>query len=147
MTSPTTARRRPPGRYDAPGRVGGRITAVVLGVLFAGLLAAIAFALFSRFGVDRGVARVIDFQVLSDSVVRIDVEVVKPRGSPVWCLLRSRGEDGAEVGREVVMLAPPGDPGRVVRREHELATTARAVTGEAAGCRLDEPVTSTSPAP
>jgi hypothetical protein len=147
VTSPTTARRRPPGRYDEPGRLGGRVTAVVLGLLFAGALAAIAFALFSRFGVDRGVARVIDFQVVSDSAVVIDVEVVKPAGSPVWCLLRSRGEDGAEVGREVVMLAGPGDPERVVRREHELATTARAVTGETAGCRLEEPVTSVTPAP
>ena len=146
MTSPTTARRRPPGRYDEPGRRGGRVAAVVLGVLFLGLLAAIAYAFFTRFGVDRAVARVIDFQVQSDSVVRIDVEVVKPEGSAAYCLLRSRGQDGAEVGREAVQLAPPGDPSRVVRVEHDLVTSARAVTGESVGCSL-APIPSTPPAP
>ena len=144
--SPRTAgiprgnRRRPPGRYDEPGQGGGRLTAVVMAVLVLALVAAVANTLWSRFGGERATAQVVDFQVLSDSVVRIDVQVTKPDGAAAYCLLRARGADGAEVGREIVALATPGTSGRTVRREHELATRERAVTGEAVACSL-EPVT------
>lgn len=143
MTTPTTSRRRPTGRYDEPSRLGARIVAVVLSVLFIGLLAAIVAALYPRLTGQSVQARVIDFQVRSDRVVTIDVEVVKEEGGAAYCLLRARGADGAEVGREVVVVAEPGTPGRTVRLEHDLATTARAVTGEEAGC-LPTPIPSSS---
>ena len=146
MTSPTAARRRPPGRYDEPSRLGGRVTAVVLGLLFLAVLVAAAFTLWVRFGVERAEPSVIDFQVLSDDVVRIDVQVRKPEGEAAYCLLRARGADGAEVGREVVEVAAPGDPASVVRLEHDLATRDRAVTGEAVVCSLQPvPVPTRSP--
>ena len=145
MTAPA-ARRRPPGRYDAPSRVGGRITAVVLGVLFVGLLLAIAAALYQRIAAVDVRARVIDFQVRSDTTVRIDVEVLKPRGERAYCVLRARGPSGAEVGREVVAIDPVGTDERVVRVEHDLATTSRATTGEAGRCAAQPPRTS-PPAP
>ena len=74
--------------------------------------------------------------MLSDRVVRIDVQVTKPEGAAAYCLLRARGADGAEVGREIVPLADPGTAGTSVRREHDLATRERAVTGEAVACSL-----------
>jgi hypothetical protein len=129
-------RRRPPGRYDEPGRLGARLTAVVLAALVIALVVSGVTTLWSRFGGDRATAQVVDFQVLSDSVVRIDVLVTKPEGAAAHCLLRARGADGAEVGREIVTLAAPGTRGRTVRREHELATEERAVTGEAVACSL-----------
>jgi hypothetical protein len=83
--------------------------------------------------------RVIDFAVLSESRVRIDLEVAKDAGTPAYCVLRARGADGAEVGREVVTVDADGSDGRVVRRDYEIATRERAVTGESAGCD-DEPI-------
>ena len=146
MTSPSTARRLPEGRYDGPSRLLGRVFAVVLGVLFAGLLVAIGFLLFDRLTEERVQARVIDFQVLSDDVVRIDLEVLKPEGATAYCIVRSRGLDGAEVGRAIVVVDDEGTADRTVRVEHDLRTTARANTGEEAGCSV-APIPSRSPAP
>lgn len=146
MTSPTAARRRPAGRYDPPSRLAARALAVVLGALFLGLLAAILFALFTRYTGDQVRARVIDFQVLSDNRVRIDLEVAKRAGSPAYCIVRSRGADGAEVGREVVEVDPRGDERQVLRVEHVLATRDRAVTGEAGRCS-SMPIPTTRPSP
>ena len=146
MTSPTAARRRPEGRYDPPSKLPARILAVVLGALFLGLLAAVLFSLFDRYNGDQVRARVIDFQVLSDDRVRIDLEVAKRAGSPAYCIVRSRGADGAEVGREVVEVDPRGDDRRVLRVEHVLTTSARAVTGEVGRCSA-VPIPTTRPAP
>ena len=146
MTSPNAARRLPEGRYDVPSRLVGRLFAVVLGVLFVALVAAIVLVLFQRYGGDRVQARVIDFQVLSDEAVRIDLEVFKPAGSTAYCLVRSRGADGSEVGRAVVVVDDVGSADRTVRVEHELATTARANTGEAGRCSAS-PIPAPTPVP
>ena len=139
MTSPTAPRRRPDGRYDPPSQLVGRTFAVVLSVLFIGLLGSIAYFLYLKYGSDRVTARVIDFQVLSDTSVRIDVEVLKREGGQAYCLVRSRGSSGAEVGRDVVVVDAVGTPERVVRVEHELTTSERAVTGEVGRC-TDVPI-------
>jgi hypothetical protein len=146
VTSPTSSRRRPEGRYDAPSRLAARALAVLLGGLFLALIAAIVLALLPRVTGDQVRARVIDFQVLSDSRVRIDLEVAKPEGSTAYCIVRSRGADGAEVGREVVEVDPRGSARRVVRREHDLTTSARAVTGEAGRCSA-QPIPERIPTP
>ena len=140
------ARRRPPGRYDEPGRLGGRLTAVVLATLVVALVGTVVSTLWSRFGSERATVQVIDFQVLSERAVRIDVQVTKPEGAAAYCLLRARGADGAEVGREIVQVAEPGTAGRSVRSEHELATRDEAVTGEAVACSLT-PVPTPAPTP
>ena len=145
---PRGNRRRPPGRYDDPAQGAGRLTAVVLAVLVVALVGTAVSTLWTRFGGERATAQVVDFQVLSDRAVRIDVQVTKPDGAAAYCLLRARGADGAEVGREIVTLAAPGTAGTAVRREHELATRERAVTGEAGACSLEPvPGPGRSPAP
>ena len=133
MTAPAAPRRRPPGRYDDPPRLAQKGLAVVLGVLFLGLLASIAYALYVR--LDAPVrARVVGYTVESDRLVRIDLEVVKDEGAQAYCVVRARGASGAEVGRRVVAVDPTGDGGRVVRRTYDLPTTERAVTGEEGAC-------------
>ena len=146
MTSPTAARRRPAGRYDPPSKLVARVFAVLLTVLFLGLLAAVGEYLYDRYTTARVQARVVGFAVLSDRAVRIDVEVLKPEGSPAYCILRSRGRDGAEVGREVVVVDAQGTEDRVVRLQHELTTSGRAVTGEAGRCSA-APIPTRAPAP
>lgn len=146
MTSPTAARRRPEGRYDGPSRLVGRAFAVVLSVLFIGLLLSIGYFLFTRYSGDRVQARSVGYKVLSDSAVRIDLQVFKPAGSAAYCIVRSRGADGAEVGREVVVVDAQGTREKVVRTQHVLTTTARAVTGEAGRCSAS-PIPPRAPAP
>ena len=135
MTAPNAARRRPDGRYDQPSLVGQRVLAVLLGVLFVGLLVAVVLALYNRFvGAEDVRGRVISFDVQSDRLVVLDVEVSKPAGGKAYCVLRARNEAGAEIGRDVAVLDAVGTPSTVVRNRFPLATTARSVTGELAQC-------------
>lgn len=131
-------RRRPPGRYDEPSRVVQRSMAVLLSVLFLGLLAAIGFSLFTRYATGQVSVQERGFAVLSDQAVRVDVTVSPPDGRTAWCLVRARGGDGAEVGAVYVPVTPE-DGEDAVRLSHRLATTARAVTGEVPRCTLTRP--------
>ena len=141
MTVPHADRRRPDGRYDQPSLVGQRVLAVMLAVLFVALLLAVFAALYGRFvGGEDVRGRVISFDVQSDGLVVLDVEVSKAAGGKAYCVLRARGENGAEIGRDVAVLDAVGTQAPVVRGTFPLATTARAVTGELAQC-TDRPIT------
>lgn len=144
MTSPAT-RRRPPGRYDAPSRTAPRALAILLSVLFLGFLAAIAWYLFQRYGVERVPVQVRGFSVVSDSEVRVDFEVTPPPGEQVYCVVRARDATGAETGQEVVPVRSADNPDQPVVVRHELATAARAVTGEVPGCSLSPPPAPSAP--
>ncbi len=137
MPVPTAPRRRPAGRYDEPSRTSQRVLAVLLGVLFLGLVAAVFFALYARFGQEQVRGRVVSYDVRSDNQVVIEIEVRKNAGSTAYCVIRSRSRAGAEVGRDVAVVDTVGTADRTVRASFPLATTARAVTGELAGCTTD----------
>jgi hypothetical protein len=98
-------------------------------VVVAGL--GIAGKLYSMFGEDGVEARVLRYDVTSDSAIRVELEVSGKRETPLKCVVRSRAEDGSEVGRTEVTV-PAGTS--VVTRIVTLTTTKRAVTGEAKGC-------------
>ncbi len=147
MTQPApAARRRPPGRYDEPSLVGQRVLAVVLAVLFVGLLLAIGSALYNRLTGEQVRGQVISFDVTSDTRVVLDVEVSKTKGGTAYCVIRARGRDGREVGRDVAVLDATGTPRRTARGTFTLSTSARAVTGELGGCRT-KPLTQRDIAP
>jgi hypothetical protein len=130
-------RRRPPGRYDEPSRTTARALAVVLVVLFAGLVATITWTLFQRYGTPSTDVQVRGYSVLSDRAVRVDVDVAPPRGRTVFCLLRARDRHGVEVGR--VFVPVTGGTGGSVRLRQVVPTTGRAVTGEAPQCTVAAP--------
>ena len=145
MTAPTS-RRRPAGRYDEPSKVAQRVLAVILTVLFLALMAAIGYALLSRLGGDQVRGQVRGYDVRSDTEVVIDLQVSKAAGKPAYCVVRARGRDGAEVGRDVAVVDAEGIPGRTVRGSFPLATTARAVSGEVGACTT-KPLTREDVAP
>jgi hypothetical protein len=139
VTSPASARRRPPGRYDEPSRAPARALAVVLSVLFLALLAAIGLLLYGRYGAAQLALQERGFAVLSDDAVRVDFAASPPEGERVWCLVRARRADGAEVGARFVPVERAEGARGPVELSYTLPTTDRAVTGEVPRCTEGEP--------
>ena len=146
MTVPSAARRRPPGRYDPPPVLGQRVLAVLLAVLALAVVAAVGSYVWDRFGGEQVRGQVRTFEVRSDREVVLELEVAKSSGARAYCVIRARGADGLEVGRDVAVLDAEGTPDQVARGTFALATRARAVTGELAGC-TPEPISADDPAP
>ena len=139
VTAPTSARRRPPGRYDEPSKLAARALAVVLSVLFVGLLVAIGLLLLDRYGTARIALQERGFEVLSDDAVRVDFTATPPAGETVHCLVRARRADGREVGARFIPVRSPSGRSDPVEVSHTLDTTDRAVTGEVPRCTTGEP--------
>ena len=129
MTAPVF----PPDRYgrrrSARAYPRWLVPALVAAVLLGGL--AIAGTLYSMYGDDHVEGRVLRSSVVSDREVRSEFEVSGLRKAPTKCAVRSRAADGSEVGRAEITV-PEGDS--VITRTVTLATTKRAISGEAAGC-------------
>ena len=146
MTVPSAARRRPPGRYDPPPLLGQRLLAVLLTVLVLAVVAAVGAYVWERFGGEQVRGQVRTFEVRSDREVVLELEVSKTAGSRAYCVIRSRGADGLEVGRDVAVLDAEGTDSRVARGTYVLETSARANTAELAGC-TSEPISRDDPSP
>ncbi|GGT83627.1 MULTISPECIES: DUF4307 domain-containing protein [Streptomyces] len=122
----------PDGRYgrSADERADRKLKIVgaALGVLFLGLMGWFGW----YYVVDNKIsAEMIKFDVVSDSEVQVHLEVRKDTGVTGVCTLRSRSEDGAEVGRKDVRLEAAA--GRV-DRVYAIRTTAKATSAELVGC-------------
>ncbi|MFG1928091.1 DUF4307 domain-containing protein [Cryptosporangium sp. NPDC048952] len=129
MTAPVF----PPGRYGRRRAVRAYprwlVPALVGVVVVVGL--AITGKLYTTYGDDHVEGRVLRYAVVSDREVRIEFEVSGTRETPVRCAVRSRAEDGSEVGRTEITV-PEGDS--VITRTVTLTTSKRAVSGESGGC-------------
>ena len=146
MTVPSAGRRRPPGRYDPPPLLGQRLLALVLTALLIAVVAAIGSFAWSRFGGEQVRGQVRGFDIRSDSEVVLRLEVAKTAGARAYCVIRARGADGLEVGRDIAVLDPQGTSDEVARGSFSLTTSRRAVTAELAGC-TPEPISRETPAP
>jgi hypothetical protein len=62
------------------------------------------------------------------------IEVLKEADSKAFCIVRARGADGADVGRDVAAVEPVGGSKARVSDRFLLTTSRRPVTGEVAGC-------------
>ena len=146
MTVPSAARRRPPGRYDPPPVLGQRLLAVLLAVLVLAVVAAVGSYVWDRFGGEQVRGQVRTFDVRSDREVVMEVEVAKTAGARAYCVVRARGVDGLEVGRDVAVLDAEGTDSRVARGTFVLQTSGRANTAELAGCTAER-ISRDEPAP
>jgi hypothetical protein len=146
VTVPSAARRRPPGRYDPPPLLGQRVLAVLLTVLLLAVVAAVGAFVWDRFGGQQVRGQVRTFDVRSDREVVLEVEVAKTSGARAYCVIRSRGADGLEVGRDIAVLDARGTDRQVARGTFVLQTRARAITAELAGCTAD-PISRDAPSP
>lgn len=109
---------------------------LVLGGVVVAASLAVAVVLYDRFGVGEIGYGARSFSVASDDLVRVTFEVRRADpGAPALCTVRARGVTGEEVGKALVRIEPARE--QTVIRTHDLATTARATTGEVAGCSLE----------
>ena len=105
-----------------------KITGGVLGVLFLALIAWIGGSYVSGEDVS---GEIIKFKVVSDRAVEVHLEVRKDSGTAGVCTLRTRAEDGAEVGRKDASFSK--DKSRV-DSVVTVRTTSRATSAELMGC-------------
>ncbi|MGW0464140.1 DUF4307 domain-containing protein [Streptomyces sp. NPDC003027] len=105
-----------------------KVAGAVLGVLFLGLMGWFGWYYVADNKIS---AEMIKFDIVSDSEVQVHLEVRKDTGAKGVCTLRSRAEDGAEVGRKDVRVEEAGDR---IDRVWTIRTTARATSAELVGC-------------
>jgi len=130
--SPETGPVFPPGRYGR--RRAQRRTRPWLAGLLAALtvlaMVAVAWTLYQRYGAATATPTVVRYYDLDDNGVTIEFRVRKAADIEVTCRVRSRGYDGAEVGRADVRIGR----GRNVTATYTLGTSARPVTAEVTRC-------------
>ena len=146
MSVPSATRRRPPGRYDPPSLLGQRVLAVLLTALLVAVVAAVGAFGWDRFGGEQVRGQVRTFEIRSAAERVMELEGAKTPGARAYCVIRARGADGLEVGRDIAVLDAEGTSDEVARGTFVLATSARAVTAELAGC-TPEPISRETPAP
>ncbi|MFI8826015.1 DUF4307 domain-containing protein [Streptomyces sp. NPDC053431] len=122
----------PEGRYGRSADERADRTLKIVGAV----LGVVLLALMGWFGwyyvVDNKIsAEMIKFDVVSDSEVQVHLEIRKDADAKGVCTLRSRSEDGAEVGRKDVRI---DEPGVRLDRVYSIRTTAKATSAELIGC-------------
>jgi hypothetical protein len=119
------------GEYVAGARpTFGRFAVAVIAVVAAAALVWVLWAAWSF--ANRTTGHVVSYQ-LADRSVTITIEVVRKPGTAAECLIRSRNQAGAEVGRKVVTI--PAGPDRSVVVTETFPTSDRPISGELRQCR------------
>ncbi|GFH35926.1 DUF4307 domain-containing protein [Streptomyces pacificus] len=126
----------PEGRYgrSADERADRRLK-IIGTVLGAGFVAMIAWFGYDYVSGQRISAEIIKFDVTREDRVQVHLEVRKDAEAQGYCTLRSRAEDGSEVGRRDVRFdMPEARVDQVVT----VRTTAKATSAELVGCTADD---------
>lgn len=124
--------RLPAGRYGrADGAATERRLKALGAVLGALVLLALALGGWWYLSTNNVSGQVIAFQVVSDSQVRVHLEVTKGAGQVAVCTLRSQAADQSEVGRRDVTI---GEHSSDVNTLVTIRTTGRGTTAELLGC-------------
>lgn len=111
-----------------------RVTLLVAGVAVGGVL---AFVGYQNLGTSPIEGKQTAYEVLDNTSVKISFEVAREQPErPAVCIVRARSQDGDEVGRREVLVAP----GRGTVIESAVVKTSRpAVTGVVFGCSYQVP--------
>ncbi|OKI09790.1 hypothetical protein A6A06_03870 [Streptomyces sp. CB02923] len=122
----------PDGRYGrSADQRADRKLKIVGAVLGVALLGVVGWSGFSYISGQDLSGRVITWNRVSDSAVKVHLEVVKGKDDTGVCTLRSQSDDGAEVGRKDVTVDAPKEQ---VDVEVTVRTTARATNAVLVGC-------------
>ncbi|MEV6178612.1 DUF4307 domain-containing protein [Streptomyces sp. NPDC052016] len=130
----TASTRAPEGRYGRSSDQRADRTLKVAGaVLGALLLALVGYFGYHYVGGNKISGELIAFSI-SDDAVKVHLEVRKDAGASGYCTVRSRAEDGTEVGRKDFRFS--GSDTRI-DKVVTLRTTARGTSAELLGCHAD----------
>ncbi|MFI9047658.1 DUF4307 domain-containing protein [Streptomyces sp. NPDC053427] len=123
----------PDGRYgrSADQRADRRLK-IIGAVLGVALLGVIGWTGASYIAGQDLSGRIITWDAVSDSAVKVHLEVIKDKDDKGVCTLRSQAEDGSEVGRKDVTIDQRTDQ---VNTEVTLRTTKRATNAVLVGCQ------------
>ncbi|MDH2392173.1 DUF4307 domain-containing protein [Streptomyces sp. HNM0663] len=123
----------PEGRYgrSADERADRKLK-VVGAVLGVGLVAMVGWFGYDYIAGQKISAEIIKFDVASADEVQVHLEVRKDADATGSCVVRSRSEEGVEVGRLEVPVDRPGQTR--IDRVVKVRTTAQATSAELVGC-------------
>ncbi|WP_405613068.1 DUF4307 domain-containing protein [Streptomyces sp. NBC_01511] len=125
----------PEGRYSrSSDERADRKLKIVGSVLGVGLLALVGWFGYDYVAGQSVSGELIKFKRVSDTRVEAHLEVRKDRNAAGSCLLRSRAEDGAEVGRKDVRVEGPETR---IDEVITIRTTRSATSAELVGCTPD----------
>jgi hypothetical protein len=121
-------------RYGRPADERADRRLKILGaVLGTGFLAMIGWFGYDHIAGQSISAEVIKFSVAADDEVQIHLEIRKDAEATGTCTVRSRAEDGAEVGRLDVAVEGRGETR--IDEVFKIRTTARGTSAELVECR------------
>ncbi|MFI6287085.1 DUF4307 domain-containing protein [Streptomyces sp. NPDC051018] len=123
----------PEGRYGrSADRRADRRLKILGAVLGTGLIAMVGWFGYDYVAGQKVSAEVIKFSVASDSEVQVHLEIRKDADSTGTCTVRSRAEDGREVGRLHVAVEQRGETR--IDRVVTIRTLSRGTTAELVRC-------------
>ncbi|ARF59709.1 DUF4307 domain-containing protein [Streptomyces gilvosporeus] len=123
----------PDGRYGrSADRHADRKLKIIGGVLGVALLGAVGWAGASYIAGQDLSGRIITWDAVSDSAVKVNLEVIKDKDARGVCTLRSQAADGSEVGRKDVTIDQRTDQ---VNTDITIRTTKRATNALLVGCQ------------
>ncbi|MDG4820976.1 DUF4307 domain-containing protein [Asanoa sp. WMMD1127] len=125
----------PPGRYGRRREPQRRRPWLVAGLALVTVVvgALVAVRLYKNYGDPAYDAQVVNYTEIDDSGLTLRFRVTIPEGGQASCLLRARSRDGADVGKqEIVVRDRPGDGTTAVTQR--LVTSARPFVGEVLRC-------------
>ncbi len=123
---------------DPANNTGGSGSPVSRGTWIGGTVVALLFLiaaviLFSRFGASTGArATLLTYEVLSDSSVRVSLDVARPKGETAICAVKALGADGQSVADSLVQV-PPGTSTSTIFTQ-DIRTDGRAVSAQVGEC-------------
>ncbi|WP_333618016.1 DUF4307 domain-containing protein [Dietzia sp.] len=121
----------------AKSLVPSRIVAIVLSLMFIGLLVAVGAFIYTKVTEETISGEVVASDVVSDGTTKVTVDITRSEPDKEgYCILQAKDYASAEIGRSEVYL-PPGK--QTSREVVEIDTTSRGYISDIYGCQYGKP--------
>jgi hypothetical protein len=126
----------PPGRYGRRRAQRRHRPALVAGLALVTLVVGtlVSVRLYKNYGDPAYDAQVVTYTDISDAGLTLTFRVTIPEGGQATCVVRARSKDGAEVGKQDVLVRDAAGDGATTTVTERLVTTAKPFVGEVLRC-------------